>query len=64
MTWRPATVERWDDGGGSARQDDGGRVLLPPDVLAGGHLRTLRAGQRLEVQLIDGAVAAVRLPGN
>lgn len=43
--------------------DDGSRLPLGPELLAGSVFRFLRTGQRVELVLVDGAVTWMGLPG-
>ena len=64
MSSRQATVQWWAaEGGGLARADDGTQFALPAGLPAGSGLRHLRVGQRLHIELSEGVVVDVRLPG-
>ncbi len=63
MSARQATVECWGVGGGTARADDGTRFVLPLGLPASSGLRTLRRGQRVQLELSGDTVVGLRLPG-
>lgn len=59
-----ATVETYDPAtaSGSVLTDEGRRIGFGPTAIEGGHLRHVRPGQRVHIELdADGAVTGLRI---